>query len=241
MSVTRHGQSTILFERSLAPSRQDIDAVPYGFIINLATLPPDTEQLLLTTDNGVIDWRECGFVDEQMFAGFANVPLKLLVADGYSVPAWADKILLLQSPVRLDFMVPSGHHRLIFHYGFNPSLFSEAHAFSDGIGFKAELITATGTHELLNRLLEPYSRAVDRELQTASLDLNLSEPGRLQLNVNSRSGQQCRLGLGHLQRFPTRNDQSLSDCPVLKSAHVARSIGEAPDQIGAQSRTVKII
>lgn len=183
VSVMRHGQSTVLFERSLAPSLQDIDAVPYSFIINLATLSPDTEQLLLTTTNGVIDWRECGFVDEQLFAGFTNVPLKFLVADGYSAPAWTDKILLLQSPIRLDFIVPSGHHRLIFHYGFNPSLFNEAHAFSDGIGFKAELTTATGTHELLNRLLEPYSHPADRELQTASLDLNLPEPGNLRLNV----------------------------------------------------------
>jgi len=184
VSVVRHGQSTILFERSLAPSRQDIDAAPYGFIINLATLAPDTERLLLTTDNGVIDWRECGFVDEQMFAGFSNVPLQFLVADGYSAPAWTNKILLLQSPVRLDFIVPSGHHRLLFQYGFNPSLFNEAHAFSDGIGFKAELITTTGTtHELLNRLLEPYSHSADRELQTASLDLNLSEPGKLRLSA----------------------------------------------------------
>jgi hypothetical protein len=179
----RRGHSTLLFERTLVPARQDFDQSAFSFLINLAALPPGTEQLLLITANGTVNWREAGFMDEQTFAGFANIPVDFLLCDGYSPPAWLDKVMLLQSPTRLDLRIPAGHHRLSFRCGINPSLFKDPNAFTDGIGFKVELVTSTETHELASRLLEPFSRQSDRELQTISVDWNLIESGRLRLSA----------------------------------------------------------
>ena len=183
VSAVHDGQLTLLFERTLVPESRDFEQSAFSFLINLAALPPGTKQLLLITAQGTVNWREAGFMDEQTFAGFANIPVDFLMCDGYSPPAWLDGTMLLQSPTRLDFRIPAGHHRLTFRCGINPSLFKDPNAFTDGIGLKVELVTSTETRELASKLLEPFSRQNDRELQTISVDLNMIEPGRLRLSA----------------------------------------------------------
>jgi hypothetical protein len=176
------GRPTVLLERVLSPSTQDADRTPFHFLINLATLPPDINRLVLTTADGTVNWRETGFVDGHDCAGFAQIPLPLLAVEGF-LPGWDGKTLLVQSPTRLIFRAPAGKHRLSFRYGVNPALFSDPHAATDGIGFKMELTSDGKTRELSNRVLEPFSRPTDRQLRSISLLLDLTEPGQLSLTA----------------------------------------------------------
>jgi hypothetical protein len=176
--------SVVLIERTLAPSKQDVDGSAFHFLINLKTLPSGTNHLLLTTANGVVNWRETGLIDGREYAGLANIPLEFLAADGF-LPGWDGKIMTLQSPARLIFRVPVGKHLLTFRNGINPAMFSDPKANTDGVGFKVELAADGKMRELSNRTLEPYSRPADRELQ--SISLNLDGPGQLFLTATPGS------------------------------------------------------
>lgn len=177
------GGSTLLLKHRLAPSERIVDTLPYVFLYNSADLPPGTEQIVLSvpsTSPSPVDWQRIGSISRDQFPALNLLPLDFLYFDAFQPLGWSEPFFMIHAPTRLVFRVPAGHHRLSFGYGYNPATFLDPNAYSDGAEISVSLTTPSGSRSLLKRLLEPGVKPADRELQTANLELDLTEPALLE-------------------------------------------------------------